>query len=68
MLQMEKICIAISSIVKMAQDIYRFNAIHGIFHKARGNNPKSCTGPQNISNSQTILRKKSRAGVSGSLI
>lgn len=65
MLQMEKICIAISSIVKMAQDIYRFNAIHGIFHKARGNNPKSCTGPQN---SQTILRKKSRAGVSGSLI
>ena len=52
----------------MAQDLYRFNAIHGIFHKARGNNPKYCTGPQNISNSQTILRKKSRAGVSGSLI
>lgn len=30
---MEKICIAISGTVKMAQDLYRFNAIHGIFIK-----------------------------------
>ena len=49
----------------MAQDLYRFNAIHGIFHKTKGNNPTSCMEAQNISNSQNNLRKKSRAGVSG---
>lgn len=65
MLQMEKICIAISSIVKwprISTDSMQFMAF---FIKLWGNNPKSCTGPQN---SQTILRKKSRAKVSGSLI
>ena len=69
MLQMEKIYIAISSIVKMARistDSMQFMAF---FHKTRGNNPKSCMEPQELSQiAKTILRNKSRAGVSGFLI
>ena len=39
-----------------------YQTTHDIFHRTRTNNPKICMEQQKTPNSQTILRKKSKAG------
>ena len=41
--------------------IYRVNAMHGIFHRTRTNNPKIDLVPQRPQIAKALLRKKNRA-------